>query len=150
MSQSLKVSFTLIVLALALNVFLFNHNNITKNDVAKTEADSINATRDLIDTDDAPTSNVSIIDGKQMLTITAKGGYSPKKTIAKADLPTTLVFATNDTFDCSSSVSIPSLNYQKTLSNTSETTLDIPAQPKGTLLKGTCSMGMYSFTIKFE
>jgi len=32
--------------------------------------------------------NVSIVDGKQIITINAKGGYAPQITTAKADVPT--------------------------------------------------------------
>src|SRR3989344_3521508 len=34
--------------------------------------------------------NVSIVDGKQIIEIDAKGGYNPRKTAAKADIPTVL------------------------------------------------------------
>src|SRR3989344_2275933 len=57
--------------------------------------------------------NVSIVDGKQIIEIDAKGGYNPRKTAAKADIPTVLKIKTSGTFDCSSALVIPSLGYRK-------------------------------------
>jgi plastocyanin domain-containing protein len=65
--------------------------------------------------------NVEIRDGVQYVTITAKGGYIPKVSSAKADIPTKLLVNTKDTFDCSASMVIPALNYQKLLAQNSET-----------------------------
>ena len=59
--------------------------------------------------------NVSVVNGTQIIEIKAKGGYQPRKSIAKAGMPTILRFETNGTFDCSSSVRIPSMNVSKNL-----------------------------------
>ena len=99
--------------------------------------------------DTAPT-NVSSVAGKQTIEISAKGGFSPRATTAKADTPTTLKIKTSGTFDCSSSVSIPKLGYQTNLPPTGETVIDVPPQKAGSTLTGLCSMGMYSFTIRFQ
>ncbi len=93
--------------------------------------------------------NVTVVDGKQIITITVRGGYSPKVSVAKAGLPTTIRFKTNNTFDCSSAVRIPSLSVSKSLPSTGETDIDLGTQNVGTL-KGSCSMGMYNFSVKFE
>src|SRR5574343_1074655 len=61
------------------------------------------------------TSNVSMADGKQIITVRAKGGYTPRVSIAKAGIPTILKFDTQGTFDCSSAVVIPSMNVSQTL-----------------------------------
>ena len=95
-------------------------------------------------------SNVTTENGKQIITIAAKGGYAPRKTTAQAGIPGTLRIATNNTFDCSSSIVIPSLNYRKYLPPTGNTDLEIPAQARGTKLQGLCGMGMYSFEIAFN
>ena len=95
-------------------------------------------------------SNVSIKDGKQIVDIRAKGGYSPRVTVAKADVPTTLKINTQGTFDCSTALVIPSLSYRKNLPPSGTTEVEISAQPAGTKLKGLCSMGMYSFEISFN
>ena len=63
----------------------------------------------------ANANNVSIVDGKQIIEITARGGYQPRNSVAKAGVPTIIRFATNGTFDCSSSIRIPSLNIFKSL-----------------------------------
>lgn len=93
--------------------------------------------------------NVSVIDGKQIIEINAKGGYQPRKSIAKVDIPTIIRFNTNGTFDCSSSVRIPSLNISKLLPQSGVTDIDIGNGQLGTL-KGSCGMGMYPFEIEFQ
>ena len=89
--------------------------------------------------------NVSIVDGKQIITINAKGGYAPQITTAKADVPTIIKMDTRGTFDCSSALVIPSLNYRKSLPPSGETLIDVPPQKAGTKLQGLCAMGMYNF-----
>ena len=94
--------------------------------------------------------NVSISDGKQIVEIGVKGGYSPKTSTAKAGVPTVLRMKTNGTFDCSSGVVIPSLGIRQILPATADTDIQIPAQNAGTTLEGHCVMGMYSFQIDFR
>lgn len=93
--------------------------------------------------------NVEIRDGVQYVTITAKGGYIPKVSSAKADILTKLLVNTKDTFDCSASMVIPALNYQKLLAQNSETEVDIGIHKTGEKLQGLCSMGMYNFEVNF-
>jgi len=93
--------------------------------------------------------NVSIVDGKQIIEIRAKGGYQPRKSIAKVGLPTILRFNTSGTFDCSSSVRIPSMNISKALPQSGSTDIDIGNGKLGTL-QGSCGMGMYPFEIEFQ
>jgi len=91
-----------------------------------------------------------ITDGTQIIDISARGGYSPRLVTAKAGVPTVLRVATNGTFDCSASIVIPKLSYQKFLQPTGTEDIAISAeQAQGTLV-GTCAMGMYSFQIRFE
>ncbi len=97
----------------------------------------------------SPVNNVSIVDGKQIITLRAKSGYQPSKSIAQAGLPTVIRFDTNGTFDCSSSVRIPSLNITRALPQTGTTDIDI-GTPESTVLQGTCGMGMYPFEIDFQ
>jgi len=94
--------------------------------------------------------NVSMVDGKQIIAINAKGGYFPRITTAKAGIPTIIKMNTQGTFDCSSVLNIPSLGYRNNLPPSGETLIDVPAQPTGTNLKGLCSMGMYSFSVNFN
>ncbi len=94
--------------------------------------------------------NVSMVIGKQVINILAKGGYSPRVTLAKADLPSVIKMQTNGTFDCSASVTIPSLNYRTMLVPTGVSEVEVPAQKAGAVLRGSCGMGMYSFEIRFS
>lgn len=96
-----------------------------------------------------PANNVSIVDGKQIIEITARGGYQPRKSVAKAGIPTIIRFKTNGTFDCSSSVRIPSMNIFKSLPQTGSTDIDVGTQSVGKLV-GSCGMGMYPFSVEFK
>ncbi len=94
--------------------------------------------------------NVEVRDGVQYVTIEAKGGYSPKVSTAKAGIPTKLIVKTDGTYDCSSSLVIRSVDYQKVLPQTGEEIIDVGTPEAGTPLQGTCSMGMYNFVINFS
>lgn len=93
--------------------------------------------------------NVEVIEGVQYVTINAKGGYSPRVSVAQADIPTKLVMKTNGTYDCSLALVIKSLGYQKILPQTGEEVIDL-GTPEVGALRGLCSMGMYNFTINFQ
>jgi len=93
--------------------------------------------------------NVTVVNDKQIVEIRAKGGYQPRNSVAKAGIPTTLRFSTKGTFDCSSSVRIPSLDVDQLLPPSGVVDIPLGVQQAGTL-RGTCGMGMYQFSIKFE
>jgi hypothetical protein len=90
--------------------------------------------------------NVTESEGRQYIEIRAKGGYTPRVSVAKADMPTTLRLRTESTFDCSSELRIPSLNVKETLSPFGVTEIDLGTLPVG-VLQGSCGMGMYFFEI---
>lgn len=94
--------------------------------------------------------NVSMVGEQQIIQITAKGGYSPRQTTAKANVPTTIKVVTNGTYDCSSVFTIPSLKYRSFLPPNGTTDVPVGAQPTGSVLKGVCGMGMYNFQISFK
>lgn len=96
------------------------------------------------------TDNVSVVDGKQIIEIGAKGGYAPKVSIAKADIPTILRVQTRGTFDCSSALTIPSIGYRANLPPSGVTKIEVPAQKSGATLQGLCAMGMYNFKVQFN
>jgi plastocyanin domain-containing protein len=96
-----------------------------------------------------PANNVSVIDGKQIIEIKAKGGYQPRTSVGKAGIPTVIRFNTDGTFDCSASVRIPSLNISKILPQSGSVDIDIGI-PQAGILRGTCGMGMYPFAIDFQ
>jgi len=93
--------------------------------------------------------NVSVINGKQLVQLNAKGGYQPRVSTATAGLPTVLRFNTNGTFDCSSSIRIPSMGVSKILPASGVTDIDLGVPKEGTL-QGSCGMGMYPFEINFQ
>lgn len=92
--------------------------------------------------------NTEIRGGVQYITIDAKGGYSPRISQAQPGIPTKLIMKTSGTYDCSSSLAIPSFGYQKILPNKGETEIDLGILKAGETLQGLCSMGMYNFQIK--
>ena len=93
--------------------------------------------------------NVSIVGDKQIVDLTAGGGYTPESSTAKANIHTVLRFKTSGTFDCSSYVRIPSLNIGQSLASEGVTEIDL-GTPKEGVLRGSCGMGMYPFEILFE
>ncbi len=94
--------------------------------------------------------NVQVRDGVQYITITAKGGYSPRVSTAQAGIPTKLIVKTNGTYDCSAALVIRSVGFRKILPQTGEEMIDLGIPQEGQPLQGICSMGMYSFKVNFE
>ncbi len=77
-------------------------------------------------------------------------GYTPKVLHLSADKPVSLNWVTKDVRSCSLSVVVPGLNYQKVLPGTGTVKLDIPAQVRGTVMRYSCSMGMYTGQLVFD
>lgn len=92
--------------------------------------------------------NVEIRDGVQYVTVTAKGGYSPKVTQIKSGIPTKLVVKTDGTYDCSASLVVRSVGFQKILQSSGEEVIDLGTPKSGEDVQGVCGMGMYSFQIE--
>ena len=99
--------------------------------------------------DGAESATATVVDGIQYVDISAKGGYSPRVVTAKAGIPTVLRMKTNGTFDCSASLVIPKLSYQKFLQPSGTEKISITAEQAQGTLQGLCSMGMYNFQIQF-
>ena len=93
--------------------------------------------------------NIKVTDGVQYVTIDAKGGYLPRISTAQSGIPTKLIVATNGTYDCSASLVIRSLGFQKILPQTGTTEIDLGVGKAGDVVNGVCGMGMYSFQVKF-
>lgn len=87
---------------------------------------------------------------RQIVDINARGGYSPRLVQARAGVETLLRITTKDTYDCSVSLVIPKLSYDKFLSPTGTEEIVIPAEKATGTINGLCSMGMYSFKIVFK
>ncbi len=94
--------------------------------------------------------NVTVAGGMQIIDLTARGGYSPRQSVAQAGVPTTLRVKTQSTYDCSSALVIPSIGYREFLPASGITEIALPAQQPGTTLQGSCAMGMYRFSISFQ
>ncbi len=78
------------------------------------------------------------------------GGYFPATLKAPAGKDLTLNLVTNQTYSCARDFVIPALNVYQLLPDTGTVRVNIPAQPKGSRLFFTCSMGMYTGQIVFE
>ena len=72
--------------------------------------------------------NVTVEGGTQIIEIGAKGGYTPKLTTAKADMPTVLRVKTDGTYDCSSAIRIPSLSFSKAMEPTGVTEISVRSE----------------------
>lgn len=96
----------------------------------------------------AQSRNVEIRDGVQYVTVTAKGGYAPRVTEIKGGIPTKLVVKTDGTYDCSASLVVRYVGFQKILQPTGEEIIDLGIPKSGDKVQGVCGMGMYSFQIK--
>lgn len=103
-----------------------------------------------IENTDKAIPNSEIKNGVQYITIDANSGYSPRASMAKAGIPTKLIVKTNGTYDCSASLVIRSVGFQKILPQTGETEIDIGVPKAGEPLRGVCGMGMYNFEIDFS
>jgi uncharacterized protein len=77
-------------------------------------------------------------------------GYSPRSQHARPNQPLKLALVTNNTGGCARAFVVPSLGIQKVLPTTGTTTIEVPAQPAGSRLFYSCSMGMYSGVIVFD
>ncbi len=98
----------------------------------------------------AQAANVRMEGETQVIEIDAKGGYAPKLSTARADVPTVLRVKTSGTYDCSAAIRIPSLGYSTTMEPSGVTEVTVPPQKIGSTLQGVCAMGMYSFQVTFE
>lgn len=78
------------------------------------------------------------------------GGYFPQTLKASADKTLTLNLITDRTYSCARDFVIPALDYYELLPDTGQVQVSIPAQPRGSKLFFTCSMGMYTGQIVFE
>lgn len=127
---SIVISFVIILFTMY--ALLSNSNNITSN------------------TDTTSAQNIFVKDGIQYVTIKAGGGYNPKISNIKSGIPTKLVMKTINAYDCSTSLSIPSLGIRKMLQATGDEIFDLGIPESGKDINGTCIMGMYGFKIKVD
>jgi sulfite exporter TauE/SafE len=97
----------------------------------------------------AESAQPSAADGSLILKV-ENNGYFPKTLSAPANTAFTLNLITSKTYSCARDFVIPDLNFYQLLPETGTVQVNIPAQPAGTKLFFTCSMGMYTGQIVFE
>jgi sulfite exporter TauE/SafE len=113
-----------------------------------------NLSRNLIRSDNispvqASPVQASAVDGQLTLQV-GNRGYLPQTLRADANKEIKLNLVTNQTYSCARDFVIPALNYYQLLPDTGSVQVSIPAQPAGTRMFFTCSMGMYTGMIVFE
>ena len=97
------------------------------------------------------TNSVTEENGKQIINVTStSGGYFPQQISAIAGKETILRLESKNSYGCERSFRIPKLNITEILPQDGITDIDLGKPEKGEKLLGSCSMGMYTFTIKFE
>lgn len=94
--------------------------------------------------------SITMVDGVQVVEMSAKGGYSPSSVTLQAGVPTLIRMNSNGTYDCSAALQIPQIDYSVFLPASGVTEIEIPAQTAGTTIQGLCGMGMYGFKLIFE
>jgi sulfite exporter TauE/SafE len=77
-------------------------------------------------------------------------GYSPSVLHLPANRPVSIEWVTENTQTCARSIVIPALDYEKIVPPIARIRFDIPAQAKGTVIRYTCSMGMYPSQFVFD
>lgn len=110
----------------------------------------MNGTSNENSTQSSGTNAVTQRGNEQYIRIMARGGYTPNQITAKANKDTVLEIETKGTYDCSSAIAIPSLDYRNNLPPTGVTSVEIPANIAKNSIEILCSMGMYRATINFE
>jgi uncharacterized protein len=89
-------------------------------------------------------------DGVTLYLSAGNSGYAPRVLHARADTAITLNLVTNQTYSCSRSFVIPALGVEKLLPSSGTETISIPSQAAGTIMRFSCSMGMYTGEIVFD
>ncbi len=139
--RTIIVTATIVIVFLSFSILSKLSPSASSSEITQTSSSEIDTS--------APINNVSIEDGKQIVTIDVRGGYNPRISTAKAGIPTILRFKTNGTFGCASSIYLPSMNYRTNLPLSGNTDIPLPTQQVGTF-RGMCGMGMYNFVINFQ
>ncbi len=93
----------------------------------------------------APGQAASVIELK-----VANDGYIPDVLRAPANREVSLDLVTDKTYSCARDFVIPALKVYQLLPESGRVTVDIPPQKPGTVMRFTCSMGMYTGQILFE
>ncbi len=113
-----------------------------------------NATRSLFRVESTPAASADPVspaaaDGTILIQATNRG-YTPAVQHARASQAYTLSIVTDDTVSCARDFVIPALDFYVLLPTTGQETVEIPPQEPGSVLRYTCSMGMYTGQIVFD
>ena len=90
------------------------------------------------------------VNGNTVTVRALNDGYFPASTRAAAGQPLRLNLVTDKTYSCAQAFVIPALRIERLLPASGVTSIDLPPQKAGSVLRFTCSMGMYSGQIRFE
>ncbi|MBI3746510.1 MAG: cupredoxin domain-containing protein [Chloroflexi bacterium] len=80
--------------------------------------------------------------GQQVVDVTVHRGYQPDSIRARAGVPLRVIFHREDSDACSERVVFSSPHFDRRLSATGTTIIDLPAQGRGEI-RFTCGMGRY-------
>jgi sulfite exporter TauE/SafE len=80
----------------------------------------------------------------------SNSGYSPQRLYAISGEPILLNIVTDNTYSCARDFVIPAIGVEKLLPQTGTVPVNIPAQIAGTVMRFSCSMGMYTGEIIFS
>lgn len=89
-------------------------------------------------------------DGTALIIQIKNSGYEPRTLHAKAGEAIRVQLISKDVYSCSLSFVISALGIQENMKPNDEAWIDIPAQPAGTDLPFSCSMGMFTGSIVFD
>lgn len=79
----------------------------------------------------------------------SNSGYSPQRLYALAGQPIQLNIVTENTYSCARDFVIQAIDVEKLLPQSGTVPVNIPAQVAGTIMRFSCSMGMYTGEIIF-
>jgi hypothetical protein len=109
-----------------------------------------NFARGLTNADSASSPISASVSTTDLTLMVRNEGYFPQTLRASANKELTLDLVTNGTYSCARDFVIPALGFYQLLPDTGTVAVNVPAQPSGTRMFFTCSMGMYTGMIIFE
>jgi uncharacterized protein len=136
------------ILLIALGLFsIYTGTNL----IALPALSGAESTSNITDLPSNPFSNSEPIQNGANLSISVENhGYRPNHLLAPANQLVTLNLITQNTVSCSRAFVIPALNQQILLPETGTEMIKIPPQNSGTVMRFSCSMGMYTGDITFK
>ncbi len=131
---TIAIVITILVIIWGFNIFRWATNDVITRTTTMTKTIS---------------SNVTVQDGIQIITIDVGRGYSPQQSMAKSGIPTKIVFQWKNAYGCESAIRIPSLQFSKNIEPNGTDIADIGNQIPNASITILCSMGMYSANVEF-